>query len=162
MKYIALIACLAVLGCGDDDSGPTDAATPDVAFDTESADAPTALDGGDSDAGSDAGEADSGDDAAATDAGDDATAFDAGTDAGDDAGMDAGPQDAGPPLTCMRTGCSAQVCAEMPVFTTCEFRPWYVCYADALCEEQPGRTCGWTPTDALLRCLEENGAPDAP
>ena len=61
--------------------------------------------------------------------------------------------------SCMRTGCSGQLCASETILTTCEFHPWYVCYDDALCEIQPDGECDWTPTDDLLQCLDDNGAP---
>ena len=73
--------------------------------------------------------------------------------------------DAGPPneqeaqcrsdADCMVTGCSGQVCASEPVFTTCEWRPEYACYDEAYtsCECFEGR-CGWEATDELAECLE--------
>lgn len=54
---------------------------------------------------------------------------------------------------CMRTGCSGQVCASGPVYTTCEWRPEYACYADATCERQEDGNCGWTKTPELEACL---------
>jgi eight-cysteine-cluster-containing protein len=56
---------------------------------------------------------------------------------------------------CAATGCSGQVCAPDPVFTTCEFREEYACYQDpavASCGCQAGR-CGWDQTPALQQCL---------
>jgi hypothetical protein len=55
--------------------------------------------------------------------------------------------------TCMKTGCSGQVCADHSVITTCEFRPEYACYRDATCEVQADGYCGWTETAALDACL---------
>ena len=153
MKWIALVLCLWVVGCGDDDR-PTDAAvSPDVPAERDAEVDAAPGDAGDDATAADASPGDAGADAAVADAGDDAPT----PDAGDDAAVE---QDAGPPLVCMRTGCSRQVCSDMDVITTCEIRPWYVCFDSATCEEQPGRTCGWTPTPELMRCLEENGAPD--
>jgi hypothetical protein len=62
-----------------------------------------------------------------------------------------------PPATtdCHPTGCSAQVCSERDVVTTCEFLPHYACYHDATCEQQPDGSCGWTPTEDLQRCIAE-------
>lgn len=54
---------------------------------------------------------------------------------------------------CMRTGCSGQLCADMPLGSTCEFRAEYACYASASCERQTDGTCGWTPTPALTACI---------
>lgn len=54
---------------------------------------------------------------------------------------------------CMVTGCSGQVCADRPVYTTCEWRPEYACYADATCERQEDGNCGWTKTPELEACL---------
>lgn len=54
---------------------------------------------------------------------------------------------------CIRTGCSGQVCASSVVYTTCEWRPEYACYADATCERQEDGNCGWTMTPELEACL---------
>lgn len=56
---------------------------------------------------------------------------------------------------CVVTGCSGQVCASQPVFTTCEWRAEYACYDDAYtsCGCFEGR-CGWEATQALAECLE--------
>ena len=56
---------------------------------------------------------------------------------------------------CMVTGCSGQVCADHDAITTCEFRPEYACYQDAVCERQADKQCGWTLTSAVGRCLME-------
>lgn len=59
----------------------------------------------------------------------------------------------GPP--CVRGGCSGQLCVEEGDggISTCEFRPEYACYRDAVCARQPSGACGWTPTPALAACL---------
>jgi hypothetical protein len=61
------------------------------------------------------------------------------------------------PVTCVRAGCSGQVCVSSDVaydvVTTCEWRDEYACYADARCEIQQDGQCGWTKTTALERCL---------
>ena len=62
---------------------------------------------------------------------------------------------------CMITGCSGQVCGENDVITTCEYRPEYACYEQAVCERQAGGQCGWTLTAAMGRCLQEL-SPKAP
>ncbi len=56
---------------------------------------------------------------------------------------------------CVITGCSAQVCAEEEVITTCEFRPEYACYTNAVCEKQQNGQCGWTQSAALAQCLRD-------
>ncbi len=58
---------------------------------------------------------------------------------------------------CLVTGCSSQVCSDKPVFTTCEWRPEYACYADATCERQSDGKCGWTMDDDLTTCLGNAG-----
>lgn len=54
---------------------------------------------------------------------------------------------------CIKTGCSGTVCAEEEVVTTCEFRPEYACYRDAICERQPNGACGFTDSPQLRACL---------
>ena len=56
---------------------------------------------------------------------------------------------------CIKTGCSGTVCAENgnDVVTTCEFKPEYACYKDAVCTKQADGKCGWTQNDALKACL---------
>jgi hypothetical protein len=55
--------------------------------------------------------------------------------------------------TCIRTGCSSQVCSDKNVITTCEWRPEYACYQKAVCERQSNGTCGFTPSAELNACL---------
>ena len=55
---------------------------------------------------------------------------------------------------CVITGCSGQICADQEMATTCEFRPEYACYENAVCERQAGGECGWTQTAELIACLE--------
>jgi len=57
---------------------------------------------------------------------------------------------------CRPTGCSSQVCSEEDVVTTCEFKPEYACYKEAVCERQADGECGWTETTKLLSCLASN------
>lgn len=60
---------------------------------------------------------------------------------------------------CMVTGCSGQICAPKPVFTTCEWRPEYACYSLSTCGAfGPGFTCGWKQTPEFLACLDSHGA----
>lgn len=60
--------------------------------------------------------------------------------------------------SCVRGGCSGQLCAEEPVdgngpITTCEYRAEYACYQGATCERQLNGSCGWTKTTELSACL---------
>lgn len=57
------------------------------------------------------------------------------------------------PQTCVTSGCSSEVCAESPVFTTCRWRPEYECRRLAKCERQEDGFCGWTATPESLACL---------
>jgi eight-cysteine-cluster-containing protein len=56
---------------------------------------------------------------------------------------------------CMRTGCSAQLCAAEgeSVMSTCIWKDEYACYQSAKCEKQKDGNCGWTQTDELNACL---------
>lgn len=60
---------------------------------------------------------------------------------------------------CVVGGCSGQVCHEEgeTVFTTCEWRPVYACFREAICERQDNGACGWTQTDASQACIDRNG-----
>jgi eight-cysteine-cluster-containing protein len=62
-----------------------------------------------------------------------------------------------PAADCVVTGCSGQVCADEEVFTTCEWRDEYACYAEATCERQVDGACGWTMTEELESCLGDVG-----
>jgi hypothetical protein len=54
---------------------------------------------------------------------------------------------------CFKTGCSAQVCADQSMITTCEWRPEYACYKKAACERQQDGNCGFTRSRVLEACL---------
>ncbi len=54
---------------------------------------------------------------------------------------------------CFRTGCSAHVCSDEEVITTCEWTPAYACFAKANCERQADGLCGFTHTTASLNCF---------
>lgn len=58
---------------------------------------------------------------------------------------------------CMITGCSAQICSDEGVITTCEYLPQYACYKNAVCERQSNGKCGWTQTNELTQCLQDKG-----
>lgn len=64
-----------------------------------------------------------------------------------------GDKTAGDAAECRPTGCSAAVCSDEEVMTTCEFRPEYACYKDATCARQPDGECGWTKSAELDACL---------
>ena len=57
---------------------------------------------------------------------------------------------------CLKTGCSAQVCADHQVITTCEYKTEYECYKKAACERQASGDCGFTPTPELTACLRRS------
>lgn len=62
---------------------------------------------------------------------------------------------------CVVGGCSNVVCAEAgehPI-TTCEWRPEYACYRQAVCERQADGACGWTMTSELRSCLDDPPGP---
>jgi Domain of unknown function (DUF6748) len=54
---------------------------------------------------------------------------------------------------CIKTGCSAQICSDEMVTSTCEWRPEYECYKKAICERQANGNCGFTKTPELTNCL---------
>lgn len=63
---------------------------------------------------------------------------------------------------CVRGGCSSQLCVSKntePVFTTCEYRDEYGCFAEAPCICIEGQ-CGHNQTEDLNNCLEEVGYND--
>jgi eight-cysteine-cluster-containing protein len=55
--------------------------------------------------------------------------------------------------TCVKTGCSGQICADRRMVSTCEFRPEFACFRSATCERQENGPCGWARTPALTACL---------
>jgi hypothetical protein len=55
---------------------------------------------------------------------------------------------------CVVSGCSGQLCARQALFSTCEWRPEYACFARATCAPQAGGACGWIMTDELRACLD--------
>lgn len=60
--------------------------------------------------------------------------------------------------TCRIGGCSGQLCVGPgdPDISTCEFRPEYACYREhATCEVQASGRCGWTPSEALRKCIAD-------
>lgn len=56
---------------------------------------------------------------------------------------------------CVRSGCSGQICADQAMFSTCEWRPEYACYQQAICERGANGQCGFRQTPQLAACLGE-------
>lgn len=56
---------------------------------------------------------------------------------------------------CVVTGCSSHICAEEPMFTTCEYKWEYACYKSAVCERQASGECAWTESRELSICLQD-------
>lgn len=59
---------------------------------------------------------------------------------------------------CRKTGCSGQICSDIDLITTCEFRQEYTCYQSARCERQATGECGFTQTSELSNCLAQRGS----
>ncbi len=64
--------------------------------------------------------------------------------------------------TCIKSGCSGQVCSDHNVISTCEYREEYACYKSAVCERQADGNCGWTQTKELEQCLNGDRKPTNP
>ncbi|WP_146158606.1 hypothetical protein [Enhygromyxa salina] len=63
---------------------------------------------------------------------------------------------------CQVSGCSGEVCASMPVNTTCQWRPEYACLQYTTCGNNgPGWSCGWAMTPEYEQCLADAGNPEA-
>ena len=59
-------------------------------------------------------------------------------------------------LTCVRAGCSRQLCVDAKnsdVISTCEFLPEYACYTDQSCEVQADGTCGFSIDATMQQCI---------
>lgn len=70
----------------------------------------------------------------------------------------AGEEPSSEPPSCVRAGCSKELCiadGEEPGASTCVWRPEFACYDAAECAVQPDGRCGWTPSAALRDCLDE-------
>ncbi|PJE74204.1 MAG: hypothetical protein COV01_01775 [Candidatus Taylorbacteria bacterium CG10_big_fil_rev_8_21_14_0_10_41_48] len=63
---------------------------------------------------------------------------------------------AGPDDACVVSGCSLEVCSDIEVTSTCQFKPEYACYVKARCERQAGGACGWTKTTEYKACISSN------
>jgi hypothetical protein len=60
---------------------------------------------------------------------------------------------------CIISGCSGQICGSEPVDTTCEWLPYYSCFAPAVTScgpYGPNGACMWEPTVELFQCLENH------
>jgi hypothetical protein len=57
------------------------------------------------------------------------------------------------PGTCIKTGCSGEICSATSVASSCVFNATYACYATATCAVQADGQCGFTSTPALEQCL---------
>lgn len=60
--------------------------------------------------------------------------------------------------SCVIGGCSAELCADEPLFSPCIAREAFACYRDAVCARQADGACGWNQTDELLACLAAHPA----
>lgn len=56
--------------------------------------------------------------------------------------------------TCIKTGCSGQICSSEPKISTCEWRCEYDCYRNALCKKINGQ-CQWEIDDKIKDCLKK-------
>lgn len=77
-----------------------------------------------------------------------------------DDGVGGGVQSGAP--SCVRAGCSSQLCVDARQTesggSTCEYRPEYACFRNAICESQADGRCGFTPSAALTACLAAVGS----
>lgn len=64
---------------------------------------------------------------------------------------------------CVISGCSSQICADRPFFSTCEWLPQYACFRETRCGRfGPEGTCTWEMTPGFAACLAEAGATGPP
>jgi hypothetical protein len=56
---------------------------------------------------------------------------------------------------CVVTGCSSELCAEVPTVSTCVFRAEYQCLAFSECERSNTGECGWTQTPEYQKCISQ-------
>lgn len=55
---------------------------------------------------------------------------------------------------CKPSGCSGQLCSDLDLVTTCDWKPEYECYQTlGSCEPQADGKCGWTQSAELQACL---------
>jgi hypothetical protein len=57
------------------------------------------------------------------------------------------------PGPCIVSGCSAEICAEVPMESDCQWLPEYDCLQYSQCTWGPDGACGWLQTDEYLECL---------
>lgn len=83
------------------------------------------------------------------------------------------PRSTHPPITdpqpiknvCVIGGCNGEICTEAsqnPVVSVCRWLEEYACYQTAICEVQANGRCGWTQTEILRQCLDQNHPPIIP
>lgn len=63
-----------------------------------------------------------------------------------------------PALTCKATGCSGQLCSDHDVVTTCEYLPYYACFAKSECGTfGTDGGCAWKQTTDYVSCMNSFG-----
>ena len=64
----------------------------------------------------------------------------------------------GPSATsCFVGGCSSEICSNNPsIVSPCIWKEEFACYKTAECKRQVSGQCGWTQTQELTKCLQEN------
>lgn len=68
-----------------------------------------------------------------------------------------------PPVTCVETGCSGEICSEEPMDSACVERVEHECLVLTTCGAfGPDGTCGWEQNDAYLDCLAALVSPPDP
>ncbi|GMV41503.1 MAG: hypothetical protein AMXMBFR64_32190 [Myxococcales bacterium] len=61
------------------------------------------------------------------------------------------------PTSCVVSGCSGQICAPEPMFSTCEWNPVYACYKLTSCGATADGGCGWASNPAFDECVKSGG-----
>ena len=66
------------------------------------------------------------------------------------------------PGDCFTTGCSAEICADMEIMSTCDIQPWYACLEMTSCGNfGENGTCAWEMTTEFEACLMSFEEPPA-
>jgi len=63
---------------------------------------------------------------------------------------------------CIVSGCNSEICqsfSKEPSYSICLYKPEYECYKKTKCEKQSNGNCGWTVTDELITCLNQEPTP---
>jgi hypothetical protein len=61
---------------------------------------------------------------------------------------------------CQIGGCSNELCLEgsdTTTTSTCDVKPYFVCYRNSICGRQTNGRCGWNMDSVLKSCLESYG-----